>query len=517
VRERSTQGTVAAAIALGLAAAICLPSTAAAASPSPRVDESSREKPEEKPKGEPVRPGEDLGGDLVYDGFTDKNIRQFGAHAMVYRYPTITTQAECTTQAKETSFPKVNAFPKEPASDDIYLREVGEFSPTGDAVTLYPGGEHKVGSSRTDSESWEHSTSIETEITIKLIVKVTAKYEFKYNKTVSTTKSDETTAKNLTSNKIQDWAYGIFTDIYTLQQSPWRIAWHEQGVPIFAGDEKKAVARWTSAPKAGCYRSADFSTFSAPRSKGPGVVGERLVKKNDKSCTHEVTSQDVTIHPGKDGDKVPNLEKDVSVKINQGTCLTTTGKKHNVGNNSYFQLNKAKKQNGECVEDPDVLCNGYYWINSTEISKVNAKPAPLSQWSNGNRFILRQPQMGAKYQLVTGDEKDSLVYHKYSSDDPPNDHQWKIIEKNGYWQLEKTGGTRNGKCLEYNQKNASTENCSGAQDQQFQLMHAGDKDFYLRAKGHPEKCLRSTQESSIAAFEDCNSDAAGQKWTFAKK
>jgi hypothetical protein len=476
---------------------------------------------------EPELPGANLGGDLVYDGFGDKNISRFGLYGMVYHLDTLTQQECATEEAKPVD--EIDAFDREGKTNKYYLREKGEFEPTGSSITLQPQGELSVSSSESKTRSWSVSVAVEKELGIKWIGKLKVTITGTYGQEVTTSTTDTATAKNPTHNMVQDWAYGIFSDVWAVQVRPWTVSWRKAGAQIFVGDDPKDIVNWYKVKDAGCYRTGYFSTLSMARSKGHGIVRQYPVESN-KKCPHRISGEEVKLYPGKkdpNGGTKPDL-KGKTVEIDEGTCVTISGKapQKGEGESKWVELAKVRKDNnGRCQAVPKQLCADHYWVRSTEISEVNVKPTPLEKWGNGDQFVIRnvtEPggNLGSLHPFIT-----NWIYYNSASSE-----KWKLINNdNGYWQLQNVGGEgAKGKCVSYGKVGESTgnpivdggviENCANRDSQKMKVIFAGQGSFYLQAKQNTNKCLHALQnnEGAYTDFVDCKSGDNRQRWTFAK-
>lgn len=395
----------------------------------------------------PTVPGDNLGGDLTYDGFDDQDISRSGLYGMIYHLDTL-TENECTTEAKKAT-KNIDIFDMQGKTNEYYLREKGGFQPTGPTSTLQPGDELSVSSSQAVTKNWEISATVETTVGSSWVASVRVAVTGSYGEAVTTTTTDTATAKNPTSDMIQERAYGIFSDIWAVQRSPWTVAWQPGGSKIFAGDDLVHAANWYTVKTAGCYRAGYFSTLLMPRSKGHGVVRE-YPKDGSKSCPHSITGEGVKLYPPKKssaGGTEPD-ESDTAelIDVDPGTCVHLSGKAP-AGDGKWIELAKVKKnpKNGLCPAQPKQLCSTNYWARSSDLTAMNLKPTPLTTWGDGTQLTIRSVADDAVLSSTASDPAKGVNVSVTKSDAKD---RWKLENAgSGTWRLVNSGGGANGECL----------------------------------------------------------------------
>jgi hypothetical protein len=477
------------------------------------------------PKGAVVRPGEKLGGNLIYDGFSSDpaTIKKSGSYGMVYEISEAKNISDCASPFSNFNVFSIGSDPK-----SIFLREAGRLTPTGDVYTIEPGGGLEVSSSRTDTESWQHSASVELEVGGKILgvgTNVKTKYEFTYQKEVSVTKGVTVHAANLTTDKIQSYQYGILSDVYAVQRTGWNTQWYKKGALIFVGSDKDKLAKWYSAPAAGCYRSADFLTISMPRSQGAVKVSEYPAGDSTDmktSCVNPVVSDNATLYGRLSNGPGIKYFLETDEKVSRGTCLKLTGVHISNGTTQYSQLAVIQPSKRGCPVEPTFLCTDTAksaWVETSEVVREAPEPLQLGTWNGGDSFMLSPMDHPGKY---------LNVYRGINADrKPPSGitltNTWRLVLHGSLWSMEMYYATIKGyACLDRDNGSAGgnrsyIDRCNNHVDQRYQIIFAGQNTFYVRASSDTAKCLSSkpVQQADLN-FAPCSTSDRTLRWSFSK-
>ncbi|MEV7526161.1 hypothetical protein [Streptomyces sp. NPDC091371] len=460
-------------------------------------------------------PGDARGGNQVYDGYQDDNVSRFGLYAMIYHLPGAGSAKECQDLA--AGWPKQTIDYFNPAPERVkqrsYLREQGEFIPTGETTTVPPKGSAEVTNSRTTSQSWQHSIEISGTATIKKVLEIGAKYGFTYTKTVETTKGETVTANNPSNTKTQEYAYGFTRDHYVVQQRAWEADWHKKGDQIFVGDTVDTPARFTNVKVGGCYRKAYFATVSAVRAKGLGLVAEYDAKNQAKSdCALNINSEQAAVFERSEQEP---RSFDKVADIGKGTCFGLTGTRDSSTGSTYLQMKKADKVGGTCEVSPEVLCDKQLWVNINQIAgQEQAEPEP-PQWKAGQRFVIRP---------VTKPDTWLGIDAKKNGKGKQNDIRPFAAGTPDSWELVKAGGGKfrlksQGRCMSGTGDKVPSVPCGSSYSHDWDFIYAADTVnglvFHLQEHGYGE-CATHTGTGKTLSGPACKTDNRNQRWRVTK-
>ncbi|MFJ9632519.1 hypothetical protein ACIRU8_32940 [Streptomyces sp. NPDC101175] len=478
-----------------------------------------------------TQPGDRRGGTLIFDGYDNKDLAREGLYGMVYHLKAVKDEATCT--AVQGRWPKQDIDPFEQNADALAARtsprQEQVFEPKGEVVTLVPGASRTVTSQRTDTETWEHSIKITVESgeLSSLVAKISAEYGFRYEKQISLTEGEEDSVTNNTPNHNQDYAYGVYRDVYVTQERPWTGQWLAKGAKVFAGDDADAVARYVTVPAEGCYRTGYFATLSLPRSKGHGLVAE-TPRTPTAVCDASVKVDWAKVYRRNgDGDWVQ-----VDGALPRGTCLHLTGLNDDGGSEASLYLNfQAQYVRGKCEFDIEGACEGELYITDADLTGDDIDPNELPGWGAGRTGVLTSGRMG----LYSAPARTNMGILMRLRENNPDTIEIQRTDDSLKWALRIIKSFRPAHSCPYYDPNDTqvdvkgrlyTSGCDNNQgkphaapDQRWSLDYAdhtdGEDTLYLRRGTMCVSAEPATNVTTdVASVVKCDRTDPKQKWTF---
>ncbi|SDM82410.1 hypothetical protein [Allokutzneria albata] len=471
---------------------------------------------DEEPRAAWHQPGDRRGGVLVFDGFTDRNLSRVGLFSMIYHLPGLTDNKSCFGVVSNSKWPKEDwdYFAADAhTTKRVHLREEREFDPVGPVETVRPNVTKEVSSDRSVTQKWEYSAGLSLG-GVGLVEAITATGGFSYSKEVTVSKGESASVTNVSQTDVQEYSYGIYRDVYVVQQRPWRVMWApEKGSPFFAGDEFGAVARWFPVPQKGCYRTAQFSTVTVPRAKGFGLVGEYPVDRQPvDSCRNAVNTDNAQVFRKTTTAGLPVFTP--IGKVARGTCFTLSGAEHKATGQLFTQVIKLDKVNGACPENPAALCEENLWVDDSHISDPQVTPPPLRSWGTGTELKISK-QVDKEWKVLTNPEFSDVALIRDAKDTWTLKHYFDNV-----WRLAKSNTPNKGYCLHWEPLSLeipklrvhALDDC-GSKFGWWRIEY-DTNNLYFRLRDMNNLCAEATTTNGVhnVATRKCARNNLGQRW-----